>query len=137
MKPRSYRLGSMQRLSSYGVLIAFVVQLLAWSVMPVSAQGVESDDGWVVICTANGFKRIPLTQIGISPNTPQDDTQSIVVLGDHCELCLFAQSLGSVPGTISLPEEFNSMRVVQSRAPYRIVLSSSRSPQQPRAPPVS
>lgn len=137
MKVRSYRLRSMQRLSAYGALIALVVQILAWSAMPVSAKDVLSDDGWVVICTAEGVKRIPLTQIGISPNTSQGEKQPPSVLADHCDLCIFAQSLGSGPGPIAVPEEFNSIRIACPRAPDRVVSGKPHSLQQPRAPPVS
>lgn len=127
----------MQRLSLYGVLFAFVVQILAWSVMPVSAKGISSDDGWMVICTSDGFKRIALTKAGISPDPSHNNDSSPSVLVDHCDLCVFAHGLGPGPAAVFFVEAGAGTRIVRLRNADNVVLGKSHTPQQPRAPPVS
>lgn len=134
---RPSRQRTMQRLSLCGMLVAFVVQILAWSVMPVAAQGVSTSDGWMVICTGDGFKRISLTEAGISPDSSHNDTYPPSVLVEHCDLCVFAHGLGLGPAAVFSVEPGTGTRVVRLPAADSAVLDKSHGPQQPRAPPVS
>ncbi len=65
-----HRHRKIQRLSLWSAAFAFLLQTLAWSAMPVAAAGTGTNDGWVVICTSDGFKRISLAEAGIQPDGP-------------------------------------------------------------------
>lgn len=137
MKSLYRPLRTRQRLSLCGMLFAFVVQILAWSAMPVFAKGVSSDEGWIVICTAEGFVRIPLVEIGIDSAPSHSDKLSLQGLVEHCDLCAFAHGLGLGPSSVVFLEHINAVRVGHVRAPDSVASDKPYTPQQPRAPPLS
>lgn len=133
------RYSTKKRLVLWGVMLAFLLQIQAWSAMPVAAAAPDADDGWVVICTSDGFKRISLADAGMQSRspTPGDTSHNTApVLIDHCDLCVFAHGLGSAPALVAVFEDDIGVRVVRQRPVGQPVTGNSYFPQQPRAPPV-
>lgn len=128
-QPRTIR-----RLSALGVVLAFVLQTLAWSMMPVYAS--STDDEWIVICTSEGMQWIPLSTSGIqSDGSTQNNPVPTII--EHCDLCVFAHSLGMAPASAGLLlHNQGYVRVLPVYTPMAAVASNSHTPQQPRAPPV-
>lgn len=132
MTPQPYRHSTKKRLGLWGVVFAFLLQMLAWSAMPVAVAGSDSDDDWVVICTSDGFKRISLSEAGFK----QDDSQhNPNVLVDHCDLCVFAHGLGMAPAPVQLFKHASAALILRSRSVDIVSSDKLHTPQQPRAPP--
>lgn len=134
MANRLDRYRKTRRVGVVAAMLAFLLQTVAWSLMPVHAAQVK--EGWVTLCTTNGIQRIPLSELGVQPlnNAPKSGTSA---LGNHCDLCVFANGLGTLP-TVKTPlvqtHAFVVLRLAHPDQPWSQV---SHAPHQPRAPPVS
>lgn len=115
-----------------GVVFVFLLQMLAWSAMPVVAMGLDADEGWVVICTSDGYKRIPLTEIGIADTASQ---QSPDIQAGHCDLCVFVHGLGMAPASVPWVEHVTVVLVLHQRIADNYLPGKLHAPHQPRAPP--
>lgn len=130
---RLHRQSRKQRLSLFGLAFVFLLQTLAWSGMPVYAS--DATEGWVVVCTNEGIKRISLSEAGIKQDE-SPPSSPIPALAEHCDLCVFAQGLGMAPPAPALLS-LSTTGLIEIRIPASDpgVSSNSYSPQQPRAPP--
>ncbi|HLR78380.1 MAG TPA: DUF2946 family protein [Burkholderiaceae bacterium] len=123
-----------QRLGLLVAAFAFVLQNLAWSLMPAYAADVEA--GWITICTSDGIKRIPLSELGVhAADASQEPAPH--VLTDHCDLCVFAHGLGMPGPEASLPVVAGHMRLLRLPVASQNPGHDIHSAHQPRAPPVS
>lgn len=121
-----------QRLGLWSTLFVFLLQSLAWSGMPVHATNV--DQGWVVVCTSEGIKRVALTATGIAAgDSPQNDP--LPTLAIHCDLCVFAKGLGTTSDVIPLLETYARGPLSRIHIHEQGIPSKPYTPQQPRAPP--
>lgn len=125
------RLRRKHRLGLWATVLAFLLQTLAWSAMPVYAQ--NADDGWMVICTSDGPQRISLNELGILDGPLKN--APLPTLVDHCDLCVFAKGLGMVPTPVQMLASHRCVPALRVHVPDDAVSDKPHSPQQPRAPP--
>ena len=112
--------------------LIFVMQTFAWSAMPIFVQGVEDD--WVIVCTSQGFKRIALSRDTSVPG--RDDAPAPLSSDTHCDLCVFAQGLGTGSAQV-LSFDLNSPpALVQAYENIFPITRDIHSCCLPRAPPV-